>query len=671
MSAAAARRIGALREQLEQHNFRYYVLDDPSVSDARYDELIAELRSLEAAHPALLTPDSPTQRVGATPSTSFAPVVHGVPMLSLDNAFSAEDVAEFDRRCRESLELDVVEYVAEPKLDGLAVSLVYEKGRLVRGATRGDGATGEDVTPNLRSIRAVPLALRGEFPALIEVRGEVFMPLTGFARLNEEQAQRGAKLFVNPRNAAAGSLRQVDPRVSAARPLDVFFYGVGSLEGGAVPGSHARMLEQLREWGLRTSPLARSLRGLAALLSYYEQMLAQRPSLGYQIDGVVYKVDARAQQERLGQVSRAPRWAVAHKFPPEEAQTVLRDVEFQVGRTGALTPVARLAPVLVGGATVSNATLHNMDEIERKDIRIGDTVIVRRAGDVIPEVARVLPELRPRNARRVEMPARCPVCDSGIERVEGEAVSRCTGALRCRAQRHEALRHFASRRAMNIDGLGDERVAQLIEQDLVETPADVYRLTVAQLEPLPRMAEKSAQNLVAAIDASRSTTLPRFLYALGIREVGEATALALARHFGRLEALEVADVATLLEVPDVGPVVASHVAAFFAEPGNRRVIEALRAQGVAWPDLPAHVPAARPLAGKTVVLTGTLPQMTRDEAREKLEALGAKVAGSVSKKTDYVIAGEEAGSKLTKARELGVVVLDGEGLVALLRGELP
>ncbi len=671
MSGAAAGRIKALREQIEQHNYRYYVLDDPTVSDARYDELLTELRELEAAHPGMVAPDSPTQRVGAAPSTSFAPVAHRVPMLSLDNAFTTGDVEDFDRRCRESLELDVVDYVAEPKLDGLAVSLVYEDGRLVRGATRGDGSTGEDVTPNLRSIRAVPLALRGQAPRLLEVRGEVFMPLSGFARLNEEQQQRGGKLFVNPRNAAAGSLRQVDARVSASRPLDVFFYGVGAIEGAMVPASHDLILEQLREWGLRTSPLAQRLRGLQALLAYYEQMLAQRPSLGYQIDGVVYKVDARAQQERLGQVSRAPRWAIAHKFPPEEAQTVLRDVEFQVGRTGALTPVARLAPVLVGGATVSNATLHNMDEIERKDIRIGDTVIVRRAGDVIPEVARVVPGLRPRNARRVEMPSRCPVCGSGIERVAGEAVSRCTGALRCRAQRHEALRHFASRRAMNIDGLGDERVAQLIEQELVETPADLYRLTVAQLAPLPRMAEKSAQNLVDAIDASRRTTLPRFLYALGIREVGEATALALARHFGRLEALQGANEAALLEVPDVGPVVASHVAAFLAEPGNRRVIEALRARGVVWPDLPAPTPAARPLAGKTVVLTGALPDMTRDEAREKLEALGAKVAGSVSKKTDYVVAGEEAGSKLAKARELGIAVLDGEGLAALLRGERP
>jgi DNA ligase (NAD+) len=671
VSAADARRAHELRAQLEQHNYRYYVLDDPTVSDARYDELMQELRALEAAHPGLVTPDSPTQRVGAGPSNAFAPVSHRVPMLSLDNAFSEQDVTDFDRRCREGLGVDVVDYVAEPKLDGLAVSLVYEQGRLVRGATRGDGSTGEDVTANLRTIRAVPLALRGRPPALLEARGEVFMPLAGFARLNEEQQQRGARLFVNPRNAAAGGLRQVDPRVSAARPLDVFFYGVGAVEDGTVPTSHGALLVQLREWGLRTSPLAEALRGLPGLLDYYARMMALRPTLGYQIDGVVYKVDARAQQERLGQVSRAPRWAVAHKFPPEEAQTVLRDVEFQVGRTGALTPVARLAPVLVGGATVSNATLHNMDEIERKDIRIGDTVVVRRAGDVIPEVARIVPELRPRSARRIVLPERCPVCDSGIERAEGEAVARCTGALRCRAQRHEALRHFASRRAMDIDGLGDERIDQLIANELVESPADLYGLTVAQLAGLPRMAEKSAQNLVTAIDASRSTTLPRFLYALGIREVGEATALALARHFGSLEALEAADEQALLEVPDVGPVVASHVAAFFAEAGNRRVITALRRRGVHWPDLPVQPASARPLAGRTVVLTGALADMTRDEARERLEALGARVAGSVSKKTDYVVAGEDAGSKLAKARELGITVLDAKGLAALLRGELP
>ena len=671
MSGTAARRVRELRVALEEHNYRYYVLDDPSVSDTQYDEMMVELRRLEEAHPQLVTPDSPTQRVGAAPSAAFAPVAHRVPMLSLDNAFDDEDVAAFDRRCRETLRVESVDYVAEPKLDGLAVNLVYEQGRLIRGATRGDGTTGEDVSANLRSIRAVPLQLRGKVPALVEVRGEVFMPLAGFARLNVQQQEAGGKPFVNPRNAAAGSLRQIDARVSATRPLDVFFYGIGACEPGPAPDSHGAILEQLRQWGLRTSPLAERVRGLPGLLAYYARVAAMRAGLDYQIDGFVYKVDRRDQQERLGMLSRAPRWAVAHKFPPEEAETRLRDVEFQVGRTGALTPVARLEPVLVGGATVSNATLHNMDEIERKDIRIGDTVIVRRAGDVIPEVARVLTDRRPRNARRILLPERCPVCDSLVERVEGEAVARCTGALRCAAQRHEALRHYAGRRAMNIDGLGDERIAQLIEGGMVETPADLYGLTVEQLAELPRMGEKSAANLVAAIDGSRQTTLPRFLFALGIRDVGEATALQLARHFGDLEALEAADESALQQVTDVGPVVAAHVAAFFADAGNRRVITALRKQGVKWPALPARAAARGNLAGRTVVLTGTLAQMTRDEAREKLEALGAKVAGSVSKKTDYVIAGEDAGSKLAKARDLGVRVLDAKGLAALLRGESP
>lgn len=670
VSGKAVRRIEQLRQQIAHHNFLYYVRDEPVLSDAAYDDLMKELRSLEAAHPELVTPDSPTQRVGATPSSAFSPVTHGQPMLSLENAFDEEDVKAFDARARQAAGDREVAYMAEPKLDGLAVSLVYEKGQLRRAATRGDGSTGEDITANIRTIQAVPLALRGDAPRRIEVRGEVFMPLAGFERLNSEQQARNQKLFVNPRNAAAGALRQIDPRVTASRPLALYFFGVGLLEGYDAPARYSELLEQLRDWGLRTSPLAQHVKGLAGLLGYYERLQSKRPKLEYQIDGVVYKVDDRALQEKLGYVSRAPRWAVAHKFPPEEARTVLRDVEFQVGRTGALTPVARLQPVLVGGATVSNATLHNMDEIKRKDIRIGDTVIVRRAGDVIPEVARVVPEL-PRGRKRIKLPEHCPVCGSPVEQAEDQAVARCTGALRCRAQRHEALRHFASRRAMNIEGLGDERIGQLIEQDLVQTPADLYALDVATLAALDRMAEKSASNLHSAIAGSRNTTFPRFLFALGIRDVGEATAAALARQFGNLPALRAADIDALQGTPDVGPVVAARVAAFFADKGNNKVVDALVKQGVSWPDIPKPGAQSLPLAGKTVVLTGTLENLTRDEAKARLEALGAKVSSGVSQRTDYVIAGADAGSKLAKAHELGVPVLDGTGLARLLDGRLP
>jgi DNA ligase (NAD+) len=671
VTAASARRVAQLRQQINHHNFLYYVRDEPELSDAAYDDLLKELRALEAAHPQLVTPDSPTQRVGATPSSAFAPVAHGQPMLSLENAFEPEDVKAFDARARQAAGGIEVPYVAEAKLDGLAVSLVYENGQLRQAATRGDGTTGEDITANIRTIKAVPLALRGKTPRLVEVRGEVFMPLAGFERLNAEQQAREQKVFVNPRNAAAGALRQIDPKVTASRPLELYFFGVGSMEGGKTPSRYSELLEQLKDWGLRTSPLAQRVVGLDGMLAYYEKLQSMRPRLGYQIDGVVYKVDDRALQEKLGFVSRAPRWAIAHKFPPEEARTVLREVEFQVGRTGALTPVARLQPVLVGGATVSNATLHNMDEIRRKDIRIGDTVIVRRAGDVIPEVARIVPELRPKNARQIRLPERCPVCGSPVEAVEDQAVARCTGALRCRAQRHEALRHFASRRAMNIEGLGDERIAQLIERDQVETPADLYRLDVRTLAELDRMGEKSAGNLHAAIAGSRSTTLPRFLYALGIRDVGEATAAALARQFGSLGALRAAGVEALQATPDVGPVVAEHVAAFFADKGNNKVVDALVKAGVHWPDVPVAAAASLPLSGKTVVLTGTLEGVTRDEAKAQLEALGARVSSSVSQKTHYVIAGADAGSKLAKARELEVTVLDGSGLAQLLAGRLP
>jgi DNA ligase (NAD+) len=664
-----AARAAELRAELRQHDYRYYVLDDPSVPDAEYDRLMRELRALEAAHPQLIAPDSPTQRVSGTPNAAFGEVVHSIPMLSLDNAFSDEDVAAFDRRIHERLGAEGdLEYVAEPKLDGLAIAVLYRAGVLEQAATRGDGLTGEDVTANVRTVRQVPHRLTGRAPPLIEVRGEVFMPLKGFERMNARARERGEKVFVNPRNAAAGSLRQLDPRISAARPLDAFFYGIGVLEGAALPRGQAELLAWLRKLGLPVSPDAHPVRGVAGCLEYYRDMGARRAALPYQIDGVVYKLESRADQERLGFVSRAPRWAIAHKFPAEEALTVVRGIEFNVGRTGALTPIARLTPVFVGGVTVSNVTLHNIDEVHRKDVRVGDTVIVRRAGDVIPELVSVVLEKRPAPlAPQIELPARCPVCNSLVLRAEGEAVARCTGGFTCRAQRQEALRHFASRRALDIEGLGDKVIEQLVERELVRSPADLYRLSTEQLSGLERMGEKSAANLVAAIAASKDTTLPRLLYGLGIREVGEATALALARHFGTLEALMGASEQQIQQVEDVGPVVAAHVAAFFASQDHINVIKALRAEGVTWPEV-AGAPrgAHAPLAGSTFVLTGTLTSMTRDEAEEALVARGAKVAGSVSKKTSYVVAGSEAGSKLARARELGVPVLDDEQLRALL-----
>jgi DNA ligase (NAD+) len=675
VTANPAARAAELREQLKQHDYRYYVLDDPHIPDAEYDRLMGELRALEAAHPELVTPDSPTQRVGGTPSAAFGEVVHRLPMLSLDNAFSDEDVAAFDRRIHERLEVEgELDYVAEPKLDGLAITVIYRAGRLEQAATRGDGVTGEDVTANVRTVRTVPHQLRGRAPPLIEVRGEVFMPLKGFERMNARARERGEKVFVNPRNAAAGSLRQLDPRISAARPLDAFFYGLGVLEGPPLPKGQAELLAWLRALGLPVSPDARPVRGVAGCLGYYREMGARRSALPYQIDGVVYKLESRTDQERLGFVSRAPRWAIAHKFPAEEAFTVVRDIEFNVGRTGALTPIARLEPVFVGGVTVSNVTLHNIDEVHRKDVRVGDTVVVRRAGDVIPELVSVVLEKRPSPvAPPVQLPEHCPVCGSRVLRVEGEAVARCTGGFTCRAQRQEALRHFASRRALDIEGLGDKVIEQLVEHELVRSPADLYGLTVAQLVELERMGEKSAANLVASIEKSRETTLPRLLYALGIREVGEATALALARHFGTLEALMAASAEEIQQVEDVGPVVAAHVAAFFASEDHVNVIKALRRKGVKWPEV-ARAPAGTsvPLAGRTFVLTGTLESMTREEAEEALTARGAKVSASVSKKTSFVVAGAEAGSKLARARELGVRVLDEQEFHALLaRGRDP
>ena len=555
-----------LREQLERHNYRYHVLDDPEVSDAEYDRLMRELREIETENPDLITPDSPTQRVGATPVGQLREVVHTTPMLSLDNAFTEEDLIGFDRRVRERLDdVESVEYAAEPKLDGLAVSFRYEAGQLVQAATRGDGTRGEDVTHNVRTIKAVPVRLRGKVPEVLEVRGEVFMQIAGFKAMNEKALAAGEKVFVNPRNAAAGSLRQLDPRLTASRPLDVFFYSVGETRGWKLPAKHSESLEQLREWGLKISPLLKVVQGAQGCLEYYRDVGARRAKLQYEIDGVVYKVNRLQQQRDLGFVARAPRWAIAHKFPAHEENTVVRGVEFQVGRTGALTPVARLEPVFVGGVTVSNATLHNMDEVKRKDVRIGDTVVIRRAGDVIPEIVKVVLEKRPASATEVLLPAKCPVCGSDVEREEGEAVARCTGGLVCPAQRKESLRHFASRRALDIEGLGSKLIDQLVDEGRVETPADLYRLTLEQLTELERMGEKSAANLVAALEQSKTTTFSRFLYALGIRDVGEATAAALAAHFGSIEALEEATEEQIQEVPDIGPVVAAHVHHFLQQ----------------------------------------------------------------------------------------------------------
>ena len=668
----AAERIARLREQLEHHNYRYYVLDAPEVPDAEYDRMFRELQDLEAQYPEAASVDSPTRRVGGAPQAEFAPVTHARPMLSLNNAFTDDDIAGFDRRVREGLKADRVEYAAELKFDGLAIGLRYEKGRLVQGATRGDGATGEDVTANLRTVRSIPLVLPGQVPTVLEVRGEVLMLKRDFERLNDEQRERDGKVFANPRNAAAGALRQLDSRITASRKLAFFAYGVGVIEGnGAVGGRHSAQMDWLEQLRFPVSRERRVVTGVDGLLAYYREIGARRADLPFQIDGVVYKVDDLAAQERLGFVSRAPRFAIAHKFPPEEELTVVRAIDVHVGRTGALTPTARLEPVFVGGVTVTNATLHNEDEVRRKDVRIGDTVIVRRAGDVIPEVVSVVLDRRPPGAIEFRMPAQCPVCGSAVIRPAGEAVSRCTGGLYCPAQRKQALLHFASRRAMDIEGLGEKLVDQLVDGHVVRTPADLYRLGVAALAQLERMAEKSAANLVAGIEKSRHTTLARFIYALGIRNVGETTAKDLAAHFGSLDRLLEADMAALQEVPDVGPVVAESIARFFAETHNREVIDQLRAAGVHWAEHEGRAAApSRPLDGRTFVLTGTLPTLTRDEAKARIEALGGKVAGSVSSKTHYVVVGADPGSKAEKAAQLNVPMLDEDGLLELLKRAL-
>jgi len=665
---AAAKRAADLRELLDRYNYRYHALDDPEVSDAEYDRLLIELRDLEARYPDLVTPDSPTQRVGSAPLAAFGTVRHRLPMLSLDNAFSEEEVRDFDRRVRErAAPQSVVRYSAEPKLDGLAISARYESGAFVQGATRGDGETGEDITSNLRTIKALPLKLRGaHLPRVLEVRGEVFMPLAGFERFNREALARGEKTLVNPRNAAAGSLRQLDPRMTAARPLDLFIYGLGYVEGGEMPGHHSDMLKMLRGFGFKVCPQTRVVESVEGCLAYFRDIGAARATLPYQIDGVVYKVDDIELQRQLGFVSRAPRWAIAHKFPAEEALTTVLGIEFQVGRTGALTPVARLAPTFVGGVTVSNATLHNIDEMSRKDVRVGDTVVVRRAGDVIPEVARVLLERRIDGAKPIELPARCPVCGSPVVRESDQAVARCSGGRTCPAQRKEEIKHFASRRALDIQGLGDKLVEQLVDRDWVKTPADLFELEPGRLETLERMGEKSAQKIHTALQTAKRTTLPRFLYALGIRDVGEATALALAQHFGDALALAQAPVEEIQRVPDVGPIVAGSIRAYFDSAENRRLLERLLASGIEWPPMERPVSTGN-VAGKTFVITGTLEHMSRDAAREAILEHGGKVTGSVSKKTDYLVAGADPGSKIDKARQLGVDVLDEAAFLELLK----
>ena len=673
----AARRIEELRQLIRRYDYAYYVLAEPEVSDAEYDALFRELQALEAQFPDLITPDSPTQRVGGEPAEGFNKIRHTVPMLSLDNAFSDEELAEFERRILEHAP-DIpqpVEYSAEPKMDGLAISLRYEQGQLVQAATRGDGEEGEDVTRNAMTVRAIPLKLMHDAPpAVVEIRGEVFMTKPAFEALNKRQLEKGEKPFANPRNAAAGSLRQLDPRITAERQLSFYAYGWGEVSEGVLAETYTDTMARFRQWGVPVNPLMEKVLGVAGMVDYFQRMSERRPALDYDIDGVVYKVNNIAWQEQLGYTARAPRWAIARKFPAQEAWTKLLDVIVQVGRTGALTPVARLAPVQVGGVTVSSATLHNFEEVKRKDIRIGDTVIVRRAGDVIPEVVGPVLSKRPADAREIVPPEKCPVCGSDVIQEPGKAVLRCSGGLYCPAQRQRALEHFVSRKAMDIRGMGPKLIAKLLEKGWVQHPDDFYRLTVEQLASLEGMGEKSARNIIEAIEASKNTTLPRFLYALGIPEVGEVTAEQLALHFGSLEAIMEADEAALEAVEDVGPVVAHNIVTFFQQPLNQKVIKGLLEAGIHWPDIQSNTePSAKasPFAGKTVVLTGTLQSMTRDEAKAKLKALGAHVTNSVSRKTDFVIAGEKAGSKLTKAEQLGVTVLNEQQFLEMLRGQTP
>lgn len=655
-----------LRETLNEHNYRYYVLDDPIIPDADYDELFKQLKTLEAEHPELITLNSPTQRVGAKPLTEFGQIKHEIPMLSLDNIFDETELIAFDERIHQRLKnFNPIKYTCEPKLDGVAISLLYEKGQLTRAATRGDGNEGEDVTQNVRTIQAIPLVLIGSgFPDVLEVRGEIYMPKAGFLRLNQHAEKAGEKLFMNPRNAAAGSLRQLDSRVTATRPLAFYGYGVGKMSGGSLPDQHSEILEKLATWGLPVSHELKVVEGPLACQQFYLSILSCRETLPYEIDGVVYKVNSLLLQQELGFVSRAPRWAVAHKFPAQEKATTVKAIEFQVGRTGAITPVARLEPIFVGGVTVSNATLHNFDELYRKDIRVHDTVIVRRAGDVIPEVVSVILEKRPVGTEPIVIPQQCPVCHADVVKAEGEAVARCMGGLYCRAQLCEAIKHFASRKAMDIDGLGEKLVELLVNENIIRDVTGLYYLDQAALAALPRMGDKSAENIIVAIMQSKQTTLPRFLYALGIREVGESTAKILARHFADIGAIEVASLEALQKVPDVGPIVAAHIHGFFQQKHNRELIQKLIQFGIGWPAEAAVV--QQPLAGNTYVITGTLESLSREAAKEKLEALGAKVSGSVSQKTTAVVVGVNPGSKYTKAQELGVAIMDEAELLKLI-----
>ena len=661
-----------LKDELNQHNHRYYVLDEPTIPDSEYDRSMRRLQDIEQQHPELLSDDSPSQRVGGAALPSFSQVSHAVPMLSLDNAFSEEELEAFDRRISDRLNYkddQQIDLVCEPKLDGVAVSLLYSQGLLVRGATRGDGKVGEDITANVRTINSIPLRLNGDgIPELLEVRGEIYLPRDGFDKINAAAIAKGDKPFVNPRNAAAGSLRQLDSKITASRPLEMCAYSVGQFQGGETPDSHLNMLKALGSWGFKINTYVEAVQGIAACEAYYERMQERRDQLPYDIDGIVYKVNDLALQQRLGFVAKAPRWAIARKFPAQEEMTQLVDVEFQVGRTGALTPVARLAPVFVGGVTVSNATLHNGDEIVRLGLCIGDTVIIRRAGDVIPKVAAVVLDRRPENAQPIVFPENCPVCQSSVRRVEGEAVARCSGGLFCGAQSKEAIKHFASRKAMDIDGLGDKLVELLVDRGLIYSPADLYELSATKIADLERMGEKSAQNLIDSIAVSRQTTLAKFLFALGIREVGEATGQTLARNFGSLEAIIEAEQDALLEVDDIGPVVAYYIRDFFRNPDNLSIINALRESGVSWDDIDITAQDSQPLKGQTWVLTGGMEIMSRAEAKDRLQELGAKVAGSVSAKTSQVVAGPGAGSKLTKAQSLDIPVFDEEQFLAFLEG---
>lgn len=664
-------RIQQLRKELDDSNYRYYVLDAPTIPDAEYDRLFRELQELEARHPEFITPNSPTQRIGAAPLKEFASVTHEIPMLSLENAFSEEEVIAFDKRIRQRLNYsEAMEYVCEPKVDGVAVSLLYHQGQLTRAATRGDGVTGEDITQNVRTIPGVPLHLRGlDYPKTLEVRGEIYMPIAGFDTYNDRARKSGEKEFANPRNATAGSLRQLDPKITASRPLSLFCYAVGNMEGEGrgLYNLHSEMLKKFKHWGLPVNPEIKVQTGVEGCLDFFHRLAEKRDHLPYEIDGVVYKVNRFDFQRELGFVSRAPRWALAHKFPAREQMTTVEDVEFQVSRTGALTPVARLTPVSVGGVTVSNATLHNMDEVQRKDVRVGDTVVIRRAGDVIPDVVSVVLKKRPKHTQAISLPTHCPICHAEVIKPEGEVIARCTGGLFCPAQLKETIKHMASRKALDIEGLGDKIIEQLVSLGLVKESVDVFLLTKEQLLTLERMGEKLAGNILAALEKSKSTTLRRFLYALGIAEVGEATALSLVNHFGTLRDIMSANETQLQEVPDIGPIVAENISAFFRQKHNRELINKLRQLGIHWQETERAISQkAQPLANQSFVLTGSLVSMTRDHARERLQALGAKVSESVSKKTHFVVVGHEAGSKLAKAQKLGVKTLTEEELLDLL-----